>query len=212
VVIDNDDRFYAPGVIFMTCGTAGYTGLVRLEDDRLDLACALDAGAVRSAHGPGEVVRALIAQAGWPVPVALDEQPWRGTVPLSRQAQRVADHRLFALGDATGYVEPFTGEGIAWALASAVAVTPLALAGIRAWRPGLAVAWKRLHERVVTRRQLACRLLAGVLRRPWLTAAVVSALSRLPSLAVPVLQYLNHTNGVNRHPRSGHTLSLRDLP
>jgi flavin-dependent dehydrogenase len=212
VVLDIDDPFYEPGVIFMACGKAGYAGLVRLEDGRLDLACALDAGAVRAARGPAAVAKTLIADAGWPVPTGLDDQHWRGTVALTRQAERVADHRLFALGDATGYVEPFTGEGIGWALASAIAVTPLALHAIRDWQPGLAVAWRRLHQRVVTRRQFACRLLAAVLRRPWLTAAVVTVLARLPSLAVPVLHYLNDSNGVTRLPRAGHPLTLRDVP
>jgi flavin-dependent dehydrogenase len=212
VVIDNDDRSYAPGIVYMTCGKAGYAGLVRLEDGRLDVACALDAAAVRAARGPGSVVQRLIAEAGWPVPAALDEQPWRGTIPLTRRAERVADHRLFALGDATGYVEPFTGEGIAWALASAVAVTPLAIRAVSAWQPELASGWRRLHQTVVTRRQLACRLMAGILRRPWLTKTVVSVLSRLPSLAVPVLHYLNDSNGVGRHPRAGRTMTLRDLP
>ncbi len=212
VVIDNDDRFYAPGVVFMSCGQAGYIGLARLEDGRLDLACALDACAVRAARGPAGVVQTLIADSGWPVPPGLDHVPWRGTVPLTRQATRVADYRLFALGDATGYVEPFTGEGIGWALASALAVTPLALRAIRGWQPELSRAWKEVHHTIVTRRQVACRLLAGVLRRPWLTAAVVAVLSRLPSLADPVLHYLNDSNGVTRLPRAGRTQPLRGLP
>ena len=44
---------------------------------------------------------------------------WRGTPPLTRRAPSLAAERVFVLGDAAGYVEPFTGEGMAWALASA---------------------------------------------------------------------------------------------
>jgi flavin-dependent dehydrogenase len=192
VVIEHGDTFFAPGVIYMTCGRSGYVGLVRLEDGRLDLACALSTDAVRAASGPGAVAEEVLGEAGWPVPAGLAGQPWRGTAPLTRQAHRVADRRLFALGDATGYVEPFTGEGMAWAAASAVALAPLALRAARRWEDGLAREWARRHRRLVTRRQGACRLLAALLRRPALTAAVVAVLARLPGLAIPVIRYLDH--------------------
>ena len=60
----------------------------------------------------------------------------RRTAPARRD-------RLFLLGDAAGYVEPFTGEGIAWALASGRAIAPLALRAIERWEPRLAGEWER---------------------------------------------------------------------
>ena len=119
--------FYRPGVVYMTCGAGGYTGLVRLEDGRLDVAAAFDASELR-AGGPGAAAVRLLHEAGWPAPDGLAELPWRGTPPLTRQARQVAAERLFVVGDAAGYVEPFTGEGMAWALASGTAVAPLAAA------------------------------------------------------------------------------------
>jgi flavin-dependent dehydrogenase len=104
---------------------------------------------------------------------------------------RVAGRGLFLLGDATGYVEPFTGEGMAWALGSAVALAPLAVRAAAGWEPGLARAWARLHRRLVTRRQTVCRVAAAVLRRGRLAAALVAALSWLPGLAAPVVAHLN---------------------
>ncbi len=185
IVIDHDESFYQPGMVFMTCGTAGYVGLVRLEDGRLDIACAFDSAAVRAAGGPGKLASDLLGEAHWPVPPDLERLHWRGTAPLTRQARRIADHRLFALGDATGYVEPFTGEGIAWALASAIALAPLALQAARNWQPRLALAWTESHRHIVRRRQLAVRLLAGVLRRPRLTTALVSVLRAARALPSP---------------------------
>ena len=185
---DTTDPFYRPNVIFMTCGATGYAGLVRVEDGRLDVACALEPGAVRAAGGPGTVVHDLLRAADWPVPTNLAESHWRGTPALTRQARRVAGHRLFALGDATGYVEPFTGEGMAWAISSAVALAGLAA---QPWRPELATAWSRLHRQIVTRRQWPCRAAAFVLRRPALAGGLISLLSWLPSLAGPVVRYLN---------------------
>jgi flavin-dependent dehydrogenase len=201
VVIDCAEPFYASGVIYISCGRSGYVGLVRLEDGRLDLACAVDPSAMRAANGPGALAASLLAEADWPVPAGLEQQPWRGTAPLTRQARRVADERLFVLGDAAGYVEPFTGEGIAWALASAVALTPLALRAIHRWQPSLTGEWAERRRRLITRRQTACRLLAAVLRKPWLLGAMVSVLARLPMLAGPVMRYLNQSD-VFRQPRA----------
>ena len=199
VVIDTDEPFYAPGVVYMTCGRAGYVGLVRLEDGRLDLACAVDKLGRPSSAWPRALAAALAGrgQTGPCLP-AWGNSHARGTVPLTRQARRVAGERLFALGDATGYVEPFTGEGMAWAMASAIALAPLAMRAVQRWQPSLAGEWTQLHREIVTRRQIACRLLAAVLRKPWLTTAVVAVLAHLPILAGPVIRYLNHPNSFRR--------------
>src|SRR5262249_881437 len=42
VILDTGEPFYRSGVIYMSCGRHGYVGLVRLEDGRLDVACAID--------------------------------------------------------------------------------------------------------------------------------------------------------------------------
>jgi flavin-dependent dehydrogenase len=104
----------------------------------------------------------------------------------------VASERVFALGDAAGYVEPFTGEGMAWALAAAVAVAPLADRAVVSWQPSLEREWERTYRRVVCRRQLLCRAAAAVLRRPWLTRAAVALLAHLPRLARPIVYHLNY--------------------
>jgi flavin-dependent dehydrogenase len=183
--------FYRPGTIYMTCGAGGYLGLVRLEDGRLDLAAAFDAGWLRRAGGPGAAAARLLADAGWPAPPDLRRAPWRGTPALTRQARRLAAARVFVVGDAAGYVEPFTGEGMAWALASGAAVAPLAAAK---WRPELTREWAARYRGVVSRRQAACRAAAAVLRRPLLTAAAVALLARFPALAGPFVRHLNRSS------------------
>jgi flavin-dependent dehydrogenase len=125
-----------------------------------------------------------------PVP-GLAGLAWRGTPALTRRATRLAGERLFVLGDAAGYVEPFTGEGMAWALAGGLAVAPLAAEAARRWRPSLARAWAATYRRIVVRRQHVCRAAAAVLRRPLLARALVRLLARAPALAIPVLRHLN---------------------
>ncbi|MBV9126354.1 MAG: NAD-binding protein, partial [Planctomycetes bacterium] len=105
--------------------------------------------------------------------------------------KRPAAERAFLLGDAAGYVEPFTGEGLAWALAAGAAVAPIACRACRDWQPELAVQWSYRYRRLVARHQWVCRRVAGVLRRPALTRALVAVLARAPALASPLIRYLN---------------------
>jgi flavin-dependent dehydrogenase len=191
VIASDGVNAYAPGLIHMACGTGGYAGLVRLEDGRLDVAAALDGRFVREAGGPGAAAAAIIAEAGLPPVPGLAHLPWRGTPRLTRRARRVALERVFVLGDAAGYVEPFTGEGIAWAVTAAALVPPFAEEARRGWHADLESAWARTFHRHVTHRQLVCRATAFALRRPWMVHAMVGALRAAPALAAPVLRWLN---------------------
>ena len=192
VVAAEGPAFYTPGVIYMACGRAGYLGLVRLEDGRLDLAAAFDPHAVRVQGGPGRAAVELLAEVGWPAVPNLATLSWRGTPALTRRVRRLAAERLFVLGDAAGYVEPFTGEGIAWALAAGRAVAPLAARAAQCWHPELARQWCLEYRRRISSRQVACRTVAAVLRWPSLTRAVIRLLAHAPALAFPVTHYLSH--------------------
>lgn len=183
--------FYRRGVIYMTCGAGGYAGLVRLEDGRLDVAAAFDAARLRADGGPGRAAARLVREAGWPAPDLLSELSWRGTPALTRRRTHITEDRVFVLGDAAGYVEPITGEGMAWALASGMAVAPLAARAVERWRPEWAHRWETLQRRVVTRRQAVCRVAAAVLRRPGFTGLFVRLLAGAPTLASPLVRYLN---------------------
>jgi flavin-dependent dehydrogenase len=192
LVVDSAHPFYQRATIYMACGRAGYLGLVRLEDGRLDLAAALDASAVRSSQGPGPVAEQILAETGWPLPAPLAEEHWKGTPALTRQARQVALERVFALGDAAGYVEPFTGEGMAWGLASAEALAPLVQRALRQWTPDLSEEWTRVYRRIVTRRQWLCRATASLLRRAAWMRTVVGVLAWMPALASPCVRWLDH--------------------
>jgi 2-polyprenyl-6-methoxyphenol hydroxylase-like FAD-dependent oxidoreductase len=189
--VATEEAQYRPGTIFMASGRHGYVGLVRLESGGLGVAAALDVAEVRAAGSPGALAARLLDAVGWPVPAGLAGSGWRGTAALTRRATSLSAPRLFVLGDAAGYVEPFTGEGMAWALASAAAVAPLAARAVERWQPDLGRAWAECHRRTVTRRQFTCRAMAAVLRRPWLTRIVVGLLARLPALATPFVRAVN---------------------
>jgi 2-polyprenyl-6-methoxyphenol hydroxylase-like FAD-dependent oxidoreductase len=190
VVAPEGPAFYESGSIFMACGAEGYVGVVRLEDGRLDVAAAFDRRAVRRLGGPALAATRMLAQVGWPAVPLLEQMNWRGTPALTRHVSRVAGHRLFVVGDSAGYVEPFTGEGMAWALEAAVALAPLAAEASTHWTPRLAWRWRSAYRHAVGTRR-ACRAATRVLRHPMLTRSMIALLGRYPVLGEPVIRHLN---------------------
>jgi hypothetical protein len=108
---------------------------------------------------------------------------WHGTPPLTSRPSRVAAERLFVIGDASGYVEPFSGEGMATALETARAVAPLAAAAVREWRPSLATEWETIQCELVVDSQSTCRQLAWILRHSWVAAAAIGLCRAQPWIA-----------------------------
>lgn len=179
---------YASGVIHMAVGRGGYVGLVRVENGALNIAAAFDARLVREAGGPARAAAAVLDQAGFPMIPAMAEAEWLGTPALTRSTTPVATERLFVLGDAAGYVEPFTGEGMGWALASAVALAPIAHAACEVWQPALAEAWSREQARIVRTRQRTCRMLAALLKSPTGVRLAMFLLPKMPKLLQPLVR------------------------
>lgn len=183
--------FYAPGTIYMACGPGSYVGLVRLEDNRLNIGAALDPIMIATFGGMGRLAASILDEAGLPAIEGLETMAWRGTPPLTRQLKKPAAHRLFVLGDAAGYAEPFTGEGMAWAMAQAIALAPVAAHAARRWEPVMEQEWTLLHAATVNRHQHSCRTLTRLLRRSSLTGALINILALFPSLATPLVNYFS---------------------
>lgn len=185
-----DDR-YDSGAIHMACGRGGYVGLVRIEDQSLNVAAALDPALIRDMRGVGPAASAILRSAGFPMPAGFAQAIWRGTPPLTQSRKTVAGRRLFVLGDAAGYVEPFTGEGIAWATHSAIALAPIAIDAAQHWRDELASRWSLTRRRLLRGPQLSCQVIAAGLRSPWLTSLALRALAIAPQLANGVMGRIN---------------------
>ena len=182
---------YDRGTIFMTVGRGGYVGLVRVEEDQLNVAAAFSRQHVRESGSAGVAANRILVEAGCaPVP-SLEDAAWQGTAPLTRRTRPIAGDRFFILGDAAGYVEPFTGEGMAWAMLSGRAIAPLAAQGIRRWDPSIARAWESLHRRLVRRRQHVCRGLAHLLRYPTLAHTALQWIDRVPGVARLMIEQVN---------------------
>ncbi|MFM7207388.1 MAG: NAD(P)/FAD-dependent oxidoreductase [Planctomycetaceae bacterium] len=177
------------GRLVMVVGRSGYCGLVRLEDGRIDVAAALDRGAVAEARTMNAALTALLAEAvdagSCPLPdgAAISAAPLHATPPLTRCAPPVAGRgcRVLRVGDAGRYVEPFTGEGIGWALAAAriLAAAMLTPHGLR--EPAEAAArYRASHHREFAAAHARCRRVAATLRHPAIVAAAIVGARALP--------------------------------
>jgi len=182
---------FPEGTIFMAVGRAGYVGAVLVEDGLLNLAAALNPRFLKDGEYLGTLVDRVLQEAGFRLPVDVKKLSWQGTVKLTRKISPVAIHRVLVLGDASGYVEPFTGEGMGWGLSSAVACVPIVMAGLKHWDESLIENWKQYHQRHIRGRQKWCRWCAYVLKRPLLVKQVISFVNHCPWIASPVIHHLN---------------------
>lgn len=166
----------------MVVGKHGYVGLSAVDERQIDIAAAIDPKTLNQAVRPVDAVTRILVESGMdPVPFAADSA-WLATPALTRYSRHVAGRRVFLLGDAIGYVEPFTGEGMSWALASAEAVVPFAVSTQETWSELEALRWTHWVRRQSSERQFTCRILSRCLRHPRLAAWIVTCCHRLPKL------------------------------
>ncbi|MEO8496505.1 MAG: FAD-dependent monooxygenase [Planctomycetota bacterium] len=191
-VLDAAPAAYTAGTIYMACHEHGYVGLVRLEDDRLDIAAALDADAIKQFGGIATLVERILTSAKLPIPEALNTASWHGTGRLTQHREHVVGERCFFIGDAAGYVEPFTGEGMAWALASGRAVVPIVLQFLQDENHlNAMLSWHVTHKELIAHRARLCRDVSRLLRYPTIVSIAVRLLAYAPWLAWPVVRSLN---------------------
>jgi hypothetical protein len=199
---------FRPGRIVMHAARGGYVGAACGEHGKTIIAAALAGDFLKRHHSPESAVAAVLASTGL---AALDGGPeivWRGTPVLHSRAGRVADEQLFVIGDSAGYVEPFTGEGIAWAAESALAVAPLAMRACESWTHVIAAEWEAEHRARMRSNQVACRALAAVLHRPWAMTAAFGLARGCPGLAERLIRRLNLPRLDNVRPVGRQSLKL----
>lgn len=186
------DKF-GPGTIYMAVARHGYVGLVHVEGRGLNLAAAFDPDFLRDTGAPHVAAERVLREAGLPIPQGIDEAAWRGTPPLTRRAHPTALHRLLLIGDAAGYIEPFTGEGMAWAIESGRNAAAFVDGTLDAWTAGTPALWQKHYTRTFTTAQRRCRVIAAALRKPLLSSIAIRTLHAMPGIARPLVHSLNAT-------------------
>jgi 2-polyprenyl-6-methoxyphenol hydroxylase-like FAD-dependent oxidoreductase len=156
---------------------------VRLADGLLNIAAAFDRNFLLQCGTPAAAAAHLIDEAGWPAISELTAARWLGTVPLTRSTTPLAADRVFVIGDAASFVEPFTGEGMEWALRSAQLVSPWVRRAMAGWSRDIAAGWSREYRRNIGRCQRMCRIVCGLLHSPRLQRISMAVLKSCPLIA-----------------------------
>jgi len=171
-----DDR------IHMHVFEEGYFGFARTDDTHAVVSMVLDA---RRSQDPDRMARRHLP------PFAAVE--WRRMSPITRAAARQVTGRVWLAGDAARVVEPFTGEGIGFALRTGLLAAETALAG---WAKrdlaGAGAAYARAHCALYRRRAWVNLLAHWILLEPARTVRLMRHMERLPRAVVTLLSARVH--------------------
>ena len=183
---------YKSGTIYMAVNAHGYAGVVKLENGDLDLAAAFDTAFIRKCGSPQAAAKNIITGAGLPFLETFEKGLWHGTAPFTRERHCLAAKRLFVVGDAASYGEPFTGEGIAWAIYGALQMVPYINAGIKNWDDSLASGWQMDHKKNIAAKQQMSRRLGALLRHQEISNFLIGGiLKNMPALARPIVDRIS---------------------
>lgn len=108
--------------------------------------------------------------------------------PFDAPTRRVAGRGWVLLGDAAGYFDPFTGQGIHQAMRGAEILAPLIMQVLHSSAaPAPLHAWTRAHRRLSAPGRRLQQLIDAVLRRPHLADAAIRRLRDAPRAAGAML-------------------------
>ncbi|HET7830841.1 MAG TPA: NAD(P)/FAD-dependent oxidoreductase [Candidatus Limnocylindrales bacterium] len=167
---------------------AAYCGIAPVPGGRVNIGIVLSGEAWRErlqSDGASSVAAAVLAA----VPTPPDEEePWRageitdaivGASPLGSRVERRAGPGWLVVGDAAGFLDPFTGEGLHRAFVSARLAAEAIDAELRGRAPagGLAAYDRAMNERFAAK-DLVSRIVQAFLARPSLFAYAGKRLAR----------------------------------
>jgi flavin-dependent dehydrogenase len=185
-------REQAPaGTVTMAVGTGGYVGVAQAEHGQYSLGAAMRPGLVKETGSLGAAVVRLLRDSGMAHFPELAELSWHGTPLLKSSPSQRSGSRVFLVGDAAGYVEPFTGEGMAWAIEGGLSLAPIARAGVDRWNDDLQRQWNHVYRRRIRRSQWICRGFLQALHRPGLGRIAAAIFKRFPKAADRIIATIN---------------------
>jgi menaquinone-9 beta-reductase len=163
---DLDDR------VHMHVFEEGYFGYTRYSPTQAVISMVLDS---RRSQDPLRLARRSLP---W-----LESQDWLRMNPISRAPARLGQDRVWLLGDAARVVEPFTGEGIAFALSTGLLAAEAALEGFAQDDLHSALAtYARSHRQLYRQRAWVNTLLRWALTTPSYTVRIARLMQRLPGV------------------------------
>jgi flavin-dependent dehydrogenase len=163
----------------MHVGPDGYIGLAPMPGGELNVGMALALDGAGGSRARFEAAIAAIPAVAERLRAARRVSPIRGAAPVGHRVSRVAGPGWLLVGDAAGFVDPFTGEGIHRALRSARAAADAILAG-----GDVASAYARERRRAFAAKTALTWLVQGVLAAPPVLRHAVARLHDRPAAAL----------------------------
>jgi len=143
--------------IYLQVFEEGYFGYCRFSSDKAVVSLVLDA---RRSHDPAAIVRRFLPQ--------LPDQEWLRMNPITRAPARVGRGRVWLIGDSARVMEPFTGEGMSFAMTTALLASNAAAAALEQDRVAPALAdYARRHRSLYARGAWVNAFSRWILARPW---------------------------------------------
>jgi geranylgeranyl reductase family protein len=170
----------------MHVGAGGYCGIAPLSRSRANVAFVLDAREMQAAGGRlADFYRTTLGR--WPqvaerLAAARLLEPPRAVGPLALVARRVSAPGALLVGDAAGFYDPFTGEGVTLALRSAELAAETAGQALRSGTHDLSD-YDRRREAATRHKFLLNRLLQRAIAHEGLACSMARRLARRPDLA-----------------------------
>jgi flavin-dependent dehydrogenase len=119
----------------------------------------------------------------------LEEQNWLRMNPITRAPARTGSGRVWLLGDSARVVEPFTGEGITFALSTGLLAAETALEGLaRNDLPAALRRYAQAHRQLYRRRAWVNTLLRWSLTTPSRSVSLLRRVQPRPGL----VSFLSH--------------------
>jgi len=173
----------------MHVGPHGYAGLAPLEDGIANVAFVSASDAVKARPGTLEAyfeagLRALPDL--WPKLAGAERVgPIRGVGPMAHGTRRCAGDGFLLVGDAAGFLDPFTGEGVSEALLGALLAAPVAAAALRAGDLSAAALepYRRARRQAFWPKRRVSWLVQGFISSPPLLDYAVPRLAARPDAA-----------------------------
>lgn len=173
----------------MHVAPGGYAGLALLEDDLATVTLVTNVDAV--AQRPGlvddyyDTKLADIPIVGEMVAGAERVGPIRGVGPLARRVRRRTGDGFLLVGDAAGFLDPFTGEGVYKALHGARLAAPVIVSALeRGDTSARALApYARAYQQAFFANTQVLRIVQGFVHSPPLMRYVIDRLEQRDELA-----------------------------
>ena len=178
--------------LVMAVGSGGYCGFVRLEDGSIDVAAAVQPSLLKRGGTPADALSRLLQETFQDVECPIDMSLLQGSELLATpQLTHHTGHvdpqctRILRVGDAVGYIEPFTGEGIGWALLSARLAVEALIDNRGDLRPSQEASqrYQQMYGTALNHHHRRCRMVSLALRSPFLVSTAVRAAACFPTLA-----------------------------